>query len=71
MLTGAVPGRLTSWIRAVDGRRIGSVDFSISDSRGGNVTRATDADGRDRSIATMQTFKRAGARYVDQLCPVD
>src|SRR5437764_952753 len=27
-----------TWIRAVDGRWIGIVDFSISDSNGGNVT---------------------------------
>jgi hypothetical protein len=40
-LTGKVPGMLKSWIRALDGRWVGIVDFSISDSHGGHVTRAT------------------------------
>ena len=30
-----------SWIRALDGSWVGIVDFSISDSHGGHVTRAT------------------------------
>jgi hypothetical protein len=33
---------LKSWIRARDGRWIGIVDFSISDSNGAHVIRATD-----------------------------
>jgi hypothetical protein len=30
-----VPGTLKSWIRAADGRWIGIIDFSISDTDGG------------------------------------
>ena len=36
-----LPGMLKSWIRAVDGRWIGIVDFSISDNTGKHITRAT------------------------------
>ena len=41
LLAGKVPGMLKSWIRAVDGRWIGVVDFGISDSTGALVIHAT------------------------------
>jgi hypothetical protein len=39
VLTGKVPGRLQQWGRAVDGRRVGLVDFTICDHRGATVAR--------------------------------
>ena len=37
VLTGTVPGRLQGWGRAVDGRWLGLVDFTICDHRGATV----------------------------------
>ena len=41
MLTGTMPGRLKSWIGCGQTGAVGFVEFSISDSRVGHVTRAT------------------------------
>jgi hypothetical protein len=37
VLTGKVPGRLREWGRAVDGRWIGRVDFTVRDHNGATV----------------------------------
>jgi hypothetical protein len=39
ILTGTVPGRLRMWGRAVDGRPIGLVDFTICDRDSATVAR--------------------------------
>jgi hypothetical protein len=38
-LTGKVPGRLQQWGRAIDGRWVGLVDFTVTDHRGATVAR--------------------------------
>lgn len=37
VLTGRVPGRLRQWGRAIDGRWIGLVDFTVCDHHGAAV----------------------------------
>ena len=37
VLTGKVPGRLRQWGRAVDGRWVGLVDFTVPDLHGASV----------------------------------
>jgi hypothetical protein len=39
MTTGKVPGRLRQWGRAVDGRWVGLVDFTVCDLHGATVAR--------------------------------
>jgi hypothetical protein len=39
VLTGTVPGRLRPWGRAVDGRWVGLVDFTVCDYAGAIVVR--------------------------------
>jgi hypothetical protein len=39
VLSGKVPGRLWRWGRAVDGRRVGLVDFTVCDHHGATVAR--------------------------------
>ena len=39
VLSGKVPGRLRQWGRAVDGRGVGLVDFTVCDLHGATVAR--------------------------------
>jgi len=64
VLTGKAPGRLRQWGRAVDGRWVGLVDFTVCDLHG-----ARGRPGRRGSSGggpSPEPFHTVGTRVIDQ-----
>ena len=58
VLAGKAPGRLRQWGRAVDGRWVGLVDFTVCDLHGATVARMERAVVPAEALSEMETPER-------------
>ena len=58
VLAGKAPGRLRQWGRAVDGRWVGLVDFTVCDLHGATVARMERAVVPAEALSEMDTPER-------------